>query len=135
MAIQLNDNQQIKVDTKGLLDNGKIGNKDEAMIEFLENNSALVKEVKYLKIEQEIKSIALCEAIEQRKKAMANKLMVEEDKRQIASRLEETSFQVHKLTNNQLDMINQKVIANQEANGKDVVITNLKLQNEQLKNE
>ena len=61
--------------------------------------------------------------------------MDEEDKRQMATRLEEISFQVHKLTNNQLDMMNQLIVTTQEANRKDMEITNLRSQIEQLQNE
>ena len=45
------------------------------------------------------------------------------------------SFEVQKLTNIHLDMIIQLIITNQEAIRKDLEIKNLKLQNEQLKNE
>ena len=59
---------------------------------------------------------------------MEDELIGKEDKRKITRRLEERSFEVQKLTNNQPNMINQLVISNQEANRKDVEIINLKLQ-------
>lgn len=99
------------------------------MTKPLEKNSVLTKEAKDLKREQEIQLVTLCEAMEQKKKAMEDKLMAEEEKRQMAIKLEERTFEVHKLTSHQLDMINQ------EANKKDLEITNLRSQNEQLKSE
>lgn len=60
--------------------------------------------------------------------------MVEENKRQMATRLEERSFDVHKLTNNQLDMMNQLLIPNQELNRKEMEITNLRSKSDQLRN-
>ena len=50
ISIQLNDTQYIEFDTKGILDSGKTGNNNEAMIKLREKSSALVKEVKDRKI-------------------------------------------------------------------------------------
>ena len=51
------------------------------------------------------------------------------------NRLEERISKVHKLTNTQLDMMNQLMLANQELNRKDVEIAHLISQKELLKNE
>ena len=48
--------------------------------------------------------------------------MVEEGERQIDARLEERSFEVHKLTKNWMEMMNQLLIKNQESNKKDMEI-------------
>ena len=58
---------------------------------------------------------------------MEDKLVAEEEKRKMASKLEERSFKVWNLINNRLEMINQSVIANQEVNRKESKITNLRL--------
>lgn len=73
--------------------------------------------------------------IEQKKKIEEDKNMAEEPKRVMAIRLEERISDVHKLTNTQLDMINQIILANKELNHKDVEITNLKSQKDILNNE
>ena len=62
-------------------------------------------------------------------------IMVEEDKRVMTTRLEERISDVLKLTNTQLDMMNQLMLANQELNYKDVGIGNLKSQKDVPKNE
>lgn len=61
--------------------------------------------------------------------------MAEEDKRQMVIRLKDRSFEVQKITNNQLDMINQLIVVTQDAYRKDLEITNLRSQNEQLRSE
>lgn len=61
--------------------------------------------------------------------------MAEEDKRQMVIRLDERTSNVQKLTNNQLDMVNQLPLANQELNIKDLEIANLISQNDQMRNE
>ena len=43
--------------------------------------------------------------------------------------------EVQRISNMQLDTMNQLMIVNHELNGKDIEITTLKLQNEQLRNE
>ena len=75
-------------------------NNDEALKKLLKKNSAKVKEAKDLKIEQETQSITLHEEIKQKKKAMEEKLMVEEEKRMMARRLEKRSIEVQKIINN-----------------------------------
>ena len=53
--------------------------------------------------------------------------MINEDQRSLTSRLEEKTSDVQKLTNTQLDMMNQLMVANQELNRKDIEITTLNL--------
>lgn len=124
IAIQKNVILYKQVDIEGLLNSRKTGSNDEALIEILEKNSALIKEEKDLKRIQNIQLVTLYEAMEKKKKAMEDKLITEEDKRQMAIRLEERSFEVQKLTNNQLDMITQLIVSNQETNRKDLEIIN-----------
>jgi len=58
--------------------------------------------------------------------------MIEEDKRVLSHRLEETSSELTKISNMQLDTLSQMMNANFELNFKDIEINTLKLQNEQL---
>ena len=71
------------------MENGSTTKNIEAMTKLLEKNSELVKEVKDLKKKWEIQSVTLCEAIKQKKKAMEEKIMDEQEKRKMARRLEE----------------------------------------------
>lgn len=61
--------------------------------------------------------------------------MVEVDTRQMDTKIEERSSDVQKLTNNQLDMMNQLLLANQELSRKGMEITNMRSHSDQLRNE
>ena len=63
---------------------------------------------------------------------MEDKTMMEEDKRILSHILEETSLELTKISKMQLDTLIQMMNANYELNVKDIEITTLKLQNEQL---
>ena len=88
-----------------------------------------------MKSDFEIYSVILCEVIEKKKKAKEDRTMVEEEKRVMVTRLEERISYVQKITNTQLDMINQLMLVNQELNHRDVEIENLNSQKEILRNE
>ena len=60
--------------------------------------------------------------------------MIEEDKINLANRLEEKSVDLAKISNMQLDTLSQMMNSHHELNVKDIEITTLKLQNEQLQN-
>lgn len=68
-------------------------------------------------------------------KAKEDKVMIEEYKRLLANRLEEKSSNVQKLTNTQINLMNQLMIANQELNRKNIEIATMKSQNDLLSNE
>ena len=61
--------------------------------------------------------------------------MIEDEKRTQTNRLEEKTLEVQRIANMQLETMKQVMISNHEQNGKDIDITTLKLQNEQLKNQ
>ena len=77
----------------------------------------------------------LCEENEQRKRAIEEKVMIEDDKRNIANRLEAKSIEFERISNMQLDFLNQMMNAHHELNMKDIEISTLKMQNEQLQND
>ena len=54
----------------------------------MEKNRAQEKEIKNLKLEQESQAILMCEVIEQKKKAIKDKTLLEEYKRILAHKLE-----------------------------------------------
>ena len=101
----------------------------------MEKNGARIEEVRNLKIDQEIQSVLLCEVIEQKKKAIEDKVMIEDDKRVLTIRLEDKLSEVNMIYHMQLEKLNQVMIANHEINRKDTEIKTLKLQNEELRND
>ena len=60
--------------------------------------------------------------------------MMEDDKRKLDNRLEENSIELARTSNMQLDTLSQMMNAHHELNVKDIEITILRLQNEQLQN-
>ena len=98
----------------------------------MEKNRVQAEEIRNLKLEKESQTILLCEVTEQKKKAMEDKAMIEEDKRILTNRIEEKSIELTKISNMQLDTLTQMMNANYELNVKDIEITTLKLQNEKL---
>ena len=60
---------------------------------------------------------------------------MEDDKRNLANRLEEKSIELVRISNMQLDTLSQMMNAHHELNIKDIEITTLRLQNEQLQND
>ena len=77
----------------------------------------------------------LCEIIEQKKRAIEDRAMLEDDKINLANRLEEKSIELTKISNMQLDTLSKMMNAHHELNMKDIEISTLKMQNEQLQNE
>ena len=73
----------------------------------MEKNRVQVEEIRNLKIEQESQDMMLCEVTEQNKRAIEDKVMIEEDKRNISK--------------------SQMWNAHHELNVKDIEISTLKL--------
>ena len=72
----------------------------DVVIEYLmEKNRDQVEEIRSLKIEQESQAMMLCEVIEQKKRAIEDKAMIEDDKRNLANRLEERSIELARVSN------------------------------------
>ena len=61
--------------------------------------------------------------------------MIKYDKRNLANRLEEKSIELARVSNIQLDTLSQMMNAHHELNVKDIDISTLKMQNEQLQND
>ena len=77
----------------------------------------------------------LCEITEQKKRATKDRDMIEDDKRNLTNRLEEKSIELARVSNMQLDTLSQMINAHHEINVKDIEISTLKMQNEQLHND
>ena len=77
----------------------------------------------------------LCEITEQKKRAIEDKAMIEDDKRNLSNELEEKSIELERVSNMQLDTLSQMMNAHHELNVKDIEISTLKMQNKQLQND
>ena len=67
--------------------------------DLMEKNRAQVEEIISLKIEKESQAMMLCEITEQKKRAIEDKVMIEDDKRNIANILEENSIELARVSN------------------------------------
>ena len=101
----------------------------------MEKNRAQAEEIRSLKIEKESQAMMLCEITEQKKRAIEDRTMLEDDKRNLANILEEKSIELAKVSNMQLDTLSQMMNAHHELNVKDIEITTLKLKNEHLQSD
>ena len=61
--------------------------------------------------------------------------MLEDDKRNLANRLEEKSIELARVSNMQLDTLSQMMNAHHELNVKDIEISTLRMKNELFPNE
>ena len=129
MAIQSNESTFKEEDNTGLFNNGNPSECDATIAELMEKNNTLKEEVTNLKREHEMQAIRLCEEIEQRKKAIEDKVMIEDDTRILRNRLDEKIFDIQKLTNTQLELMNQAMVTNQELMTSDLEIATLKILN------
>ena len=86
-------------------------------------------------MEHESQAMMLCEITEQKKRAIEDKIMLEDDKRNLANRLEEKYVELARISNMQMDSLTQQMNLHHELNMKDIEISTLKMQNEQLHNE
>ena len=96
----------------------------------MEKNRAQAEEIKSLKIEQESQAMMLCEVTEQKKRAIEEKAMIEDDKRNLSNRLEENYIELTRVSNMQLATLSQMMNTHHELNVKDIEISTLKMKNE-----
>ena len=86
-------------------------------------------------MEHESQAMTLCEITEQKKRAVEDKVILEDEKRNLANRLEEKSIELARISNMQMDTLTQQLNLHHELNMKHIEISTLKMQNEQLHNE
>ena len=89
IAIVGNNTHYKDIDTSELFTDVNQSEFDVAIVELMEKNRAQEEEIRNLKLEQESQAILVCELTEQKKKAMEDKTLLEEDKRILTHRLEE----------------------------------------------
>ena len=117
-----------------MFSNGDTQDFEVAIVDLMKRNRDQAKEIRSLKIEQDSQAMMLCEITEQKKRAIEDKAIIEDDKRNLANRLEEKSIELARFSNMQLDTLSQMMNAHHELNVKDIEISTLKMQNEQLQN-
>ena len=81
-------------------------------------------------MEHESQAMMLCEITEQKKREIEDRVMLEDDKRNLANRLEEKSTELTRISNMQMDTLSQMMNIHHELNMKDIEISTLKMQNE-----
>ena len=99
IAITENDIHYKEIDTRQVFANGDSKEFDATIAELMEKNRAQVEEIRSLKMEQELQAMILCEIIEQKKSEIEDRAMLEDDKRNLANRLEEKSTKLTKISN------------------------------------
>ena len=107
MAIAKNDIHYKEIDTTQVFSNGDSKEFDAAIAELMEKNRVQVEEIRSLKMEHESQAMMICEITEQKKRAVEDRAMLEDDKRNLANRLEEKSTELTKISNMQLDTLSQ----------------------------
>ena len=91
IAIAENDTQYKEMNTTKLFADGNSSEYDATVADLMAKNKIQTKEIINLKLEKQSHAIMLCEVTVQKKKAMEDKAMMEEDKKFLSHRLEETS--------------------------------------------
>ena len=99
MAIVDNDIYYKEIDTTEVFAKGDSKEFDAAIAELMEKNRIQAEEIRSLKIEHESQAMMLYEIIEQKKRVVEDRVMLEDDKRNLANRLEEKSTKLARISN------------------------------------
>ena len=99
IAIAENDIHYKEIDTTQVFSNGDSKEFDAEIAELMEKNRAQEEEIRSFKMEQESQAMMLCEITEQKKRAIEDRSMIEDDKRNLTNRLEEKSTELTKISN------------------------------------
>ena len=91
--------QYKEIDTTKLFANGDSKKFNATIVDLMKKNMAQAEEIRTLKIEQESQAMMLCEVTEQKKRAIEDKAMMEDEKRNLANRLEEKSIELARTFN------------------------------------
>ena len=127
IAIAENDIHYKEIDITQVFANGDSKEFDSAIEELMEKNRAQAEEIRSLKMEQESQAMMLCEITEQKKRAIEDRAMLEDDKRNLTNRLEEKSTELTKISNMQLDTLSQMMNSHHELNMKDIEISTFRM--------
>ena len=88
IAIAENDTHYKEIDTKKVFSNGDTQEFDAAIEELMERNKAQVEEIRSLTIEWGSQAMMLCEIIEWKKRAIGDRAIIEDTKRNLVNILE-----------------------------------------------
>lgn len=135
IAIAENDINYRDIDTTQVFANGDIKEFDASITELMEKNRVQVEEIRSLKMEHESQAIMLCEITEQKKRVVEDRFMMEDEKRNLANKLEEKYTKLTRISNMQIETIAQMMNLHYELNMKDIEISTLKMKNEKLQND
>ena len=100
---------------------------DATIVELMEKNRVQAEEIRSLKIKHESKAMMLYEITEQKKRAVEDRVMLEDDKRNLANRLEEKCTKLTRISNMQMDTLGQLMNLHHELNMKDIEISTLRM--------
>ena len=114
MAIAENDIHYKDIATTQVFANGDSKEFDAAIEKLMEKNIAQEEEIRSLKMEQESQAMMLCEITKQKKREIEERAMLEDEKRNLANKLEEKSTELIKISNIQLDTLSQMMNAHHE---------------------
>ena len=78
ISITKNDTQYKEIGTTKLFADGDSNEFDVVVTDLMKKNKIQAKEIRNLKLEQESQAILVCEVVEQKKKAMEDKAMIEQ---------------------------------------------------------
>ena len=99
IAIAENDIHYKEIDTTQVFANGDSKEFDAAIAELMEKNKTKAEEIRSLKMEQKSQAMMLCEITKKKKRAIKDRAMLKDDKRNLANRLEEKSIELTKISN------------------------------------
>ena len=105
IAIAENDIHYKDIDTTQVFTNGDSKEFDAAIVELMEKNRAQAEEIRSLKIEQESQAMMLCEITKQKKREIEDRAMLEDEKINLANKLEKKSIELTKISNMQLETL------------------------------
>ena len=103
MDIEDNEIYYKEIDTTKVFAMGDSKEFESAIAKLMEKNRIQVEEIRSLKIEHESQTMMLCEITKQKKRAVEDGVMLEDDKRNLANRLEEKSTELTRISNMQMD--------------------------------
>ena len=107
IAIAENDIYYKEIDTTKVFAKGDSKEFDATIAELMEKNRVQAEEIRSLKIEHESQDMMLCEITAQKKRAVEDRVMLEDDKRNLAKKLEEKFVELARISNMQMDTLTQ----------------------------
>ena len=116
IAIAENDIHYKEIDTTEVFAKGDTKEFDAAIAKLMEKNRVQPEEIRSLKMEHESQAMMLCEITEKKKREIEDRVMLEDDKINLANRLEEKSTEFARISNMQMDTLGQLMNLHHELN-------------------